>query len=160
MSEDKKIKKGVLSMVMRIGGLASGMDTDAIIKQLMEAQRIPLTKLAQKKQQLEWKRDDFRALNNKILEFRNAAFDMKLQSSYLTKKVASSAENIVSVSGAGANEGQYTIRVESLAKAAGFSTGKLGGAGGSTETLATKLGLVEGSYSLSIGESGKEEKVS
>src|SRR5690606_3995649 len=143
-----------------ISGLASGMDTDAIIKQMMEAQRIPLNKLAQKKQLLEWKRDDFRTLNNKILEFRNAAFDMKLQSSYLTKKVASSAENIVSVSGAGANEGQYTIRVESLAKAAGFSTGKLGGAGGSTETLATKLGLVEGSYSLSIGESGKEEKVS
>src|SRR5690606_11330036 len=140
-----------------ISGLASGMDTDAIIKQMMEAQRIPLNKLAQKKQLLEWKRDDFRTLNNKILEFRNAAFDMKLQGSYLTKKVASSAENIVSVSGAGANEGQYTVRIESLAKAAGFSTGALGGTGGSTETMATKLGLDEGTYSLFIGEEGSEK---
>ncbi|NIK79337.1 flagellar hook-associated protein 2 [Paenibacillus castaneae] len=113
---------------MRIGGLASGMDTDAIIKKLMAAQRIPLDKLAQKKQALEWKRDDYRTLNSKILEFRNAAFDMKLQSGYLAKKVSSSQENIVSVTGtANANEGQYTIQIKELAASASLTSGDLAG---------------------------------
>lgn len=138
-------------MVLRIGGLASGIDTDTLVKQLMEAQRIPLNKIAQKKQLLEWKRDDYRAMNNKILEFRNAAFDMQLQSSYLTKKASSSNDSIISVSGKGsAIDGQYTIKVESLANSAEFSTGKLSGAAGGNVTLANKLGLTGSGNKLTI----------
>lgn len=141
-------------MVMRISGLASGMDTDTIIKQLMTAQRVPLDKLAQKKQQLEWKRDDYRTLNNKVLEFRNAAFDMKLQAGYLSKKVSNSDDSIVSVSaGTSSTEGQYTMRVERLAKAAGFSTGTLDGAAGGDQTLATKLQLAGTGNKLTINGS-------
>lgn len=36
-------------MVNRIGGLASGMDIDSIVKKLMNAERAPLNKLYQKK---------------------------------------------------------------------------------------------------------------
>ncbi|RCW44810.1 flagellar filament capping protein FliD [Paenibacillus prosopidis] len=111
---------------MRISGLASGMDTDEIIKKLMSAHRIPIDKLSQKKQLVEWKRDDYRTLNSKILEFRNAAFDMKLQSSYLTKKVTTSPEGIVSVTASAVtNEGQYTIKINELAKAPSFNSGEL-----------------------------------
>ena len=55
---------------MRIAGLASGMDIDSIVKNLMAAERMPLDKLKQKKQILEWQRDDYRALNTKMLSFR------------------------------------------------------------------------------------------
>lgn len=34
---------------MRIGGLASGMDTETIIRDMMKAHRIPLDKITQKK---------------------------------------------------------------------------------------------------------------
>ena len=37
-------------MVMRVGGLASGMDIDALVEKLMSAEKIPLNKLQQKKQ--------------------------------------------------------------------------------------------------------------
>lgn len=137
-------------MVMRLGGLASGIDTDTLIKQLMEAQRAPLTKLEQKKQLIEWQRDDYRAMNNKILDFRNAAFDMKLQSGYLAKKTVSSNDSIVSVTGsASANESQYTLKVNQLAKTAGFTTGTLGGNADAKETLANKLNFTGTGQALS-----------
>ena len=37
---------------MRISGLASGIDTETMIKQLMDAERIPLNKYKQQKQTL------------------------------------------------------------------------------------------------------------
>ncbi|MDQ6422499.1 flagellar filament capping protein FliD [Paenibacillus sp. LHD-117] len=141
---------------MRIGGLASGMDTDTIIKQLMTAQRAPLDKLSQKKQLVEWKRDDYRALNNKILEFRNVAFDMKLQSGYLTKKVSSSQESIVSVSASPlANEGQYSMKIEQLAKSATLNSGDLAGAASSTKTLGS-LSLSSDTQLIITGEKGSK----
>lgn len=126
---------------MRISGLASGMDTDEIIKKLMSAHRIPIDKLSQKKQLLEWKRDDYRALNNKILEFRYAAADMKLPSKYLAKQVASSQEGIVTATGSAAtNEGQYTIQIDELAKAPSINSGELLTTNGGSDTIGD-LGL-------------------
>lgn len=139
---------------MRIGGLASGMDTDEIIKKLMAAQRSPLDKLSQKKQALEWKRDDYRTLNSKILEFRNAAFDMTLEHKYLTKKASSSEESIVSVTGsAAANDGQYTLQIDQLAKSASLTSGDLAGAASSSKTLGSLT--LSGNTQLNItGEKG------
>jgi flagellar hook-associated protein 2 len=140
---------------MRVSGLASGLDTDALIKKLMDAQRIPMNKMTQKKQLLEWKRDDYRTLNNKILDFRNAAFDMKLQSSYLAKKASSSQESIVSVTGsANASEGQYSIRIDQLATTAGFNTGNLSGIAGGSQTLDVKFGLSGDSTLTLTGDKG------
>ncbi|OMF35829.1 hypothetical protein BK133_10285 [Paenibacillus sp. FSL H8-0548] len=113
-------------MANRISGLSSGIDYDTIIKQMMDARRIPMEKVQQQKQLLQWKRDDYRTLNNKILDFKNAAFDMTLQTGYLSKKVTSSNESIVTVTGtANANEGQYKFTVDKLASAGSLSTGKL-----------------------------------
>ncbi len=138
-------------MVMRVSGLASGMNTDDIVKQLMSAHRVPMDKLSQKKQLIEWQRDDYRAMNNKILDFRNAAFDMKLQSSYLTKKVAVSQESALTVRAtADANDGQYAVKIDRLAKSASFNTGDLNGAPGDSKTMAT-LGLSADSTQLKIG---------
>ncbi|WP_168123422.1 flagellar filament capping protein FliD [Paenibacillus sp. HB172176] len=145
-------------MSIRISGLASGIDTDTMVKQLMAAARLPMDKLVQKQQTLEWKRDSYRELNNKILDFKNAAFDMKLQSGYLAKKVSSSLDSVVSVTGsANANEGQYTFEVVKLAKAAGFSTGALG-AGDGTATIGEKLALTGTDNKLTIaGAKGTAE---
>lgn len=58
-------------MDMRIGGLASGIDTDTIIKDLMKAERIPLDKMEQELTILEWQRDKYREINTKIDELEN-----------------------------------------------------------------------------------------
>lgn len=58
-------------MVMRIGGLASGMDIDDIVSKMMMTHRAPINRLFQKRQQMEWQRDDLRSINSQLLDFRN-----------------------------------------------------------------------------------------
>ena len=81
---------------LRIGGLASGMDTDGIVSELMKAERLPLDKLTQNKQILEWQRDDYREMNTLLQDFDKFIFDnMTLQSNLIKKKVTSSDTSAV-----------------------------------------------------------------
>lgn len=57
-------------MVTRVNGF-SGIDVDTMVKNMMAAKRIPLDKLYQQKQTLEWTRDSYRDLNSKLVDFRN-----------------------------------------------------------------------------------------
>lgn len=112
--------------MMRITGLASGIDTESIVKQLMEAHRIPQTKLVQQKQILEWQRDDYRTVNSKILEFRNLMFDMTLSATYNKKSVTISNDSAFSATAVGnAPEGSYSIKVKQLARAASLISNEL-----------------------------------
>lgn len=113
---------------MRISGLASGMDIDQMVKDLMKANRRPLDKLNQNKTQLEWQRDAYRNVNTKMLEFRNLMFDMKLDGSFTSRKAVSSNDSAISVSGTStADEGTYQIKVTQLAESASLkSSGSVG----------------------------------
>ena len=51
---------------LRIGGLASGMDIDSIVKDLMKAERAKLYRYEQERTLLEWKREDYRSVNNTL----------------------------------------------------------------------------------------------
>ncbi|MFZ3591562.1 flagellar filament capping protein FliD [Bacillus sp. DJP31] len=104
---------------MRISGLASGMDTDSLVKDLMKAERIPLDKLKQQKQKLEWQRDGYREMNSLLLSLRNEAFNMKLASKYRVRTVSSSAESkIAATATSSASASSYSIsEVKQLASA-------------------------------------------
>lgn len=148
---------------LRITGLASGIDYESMITKIMDAQRVPLDKLNQKKQINQWKQDDYRTLNNKLLDFKNAAFDMRLQSGYLTKSASSSNDSIATVTGtANAIEGQYTLKVQQLAGAATITSGKLTGSklsdmGISTSSTITIKGA-KGSVALTINPNDSFEQ--
>lgn len=106
-------------MSMRIGGLASGIDTDSLIKQLMTAERIPLDKMSQKKTTMEWQRDAFREVNKKLNELDEMALNMKLSTTYNSKKVSSTLPNAVTATGTSSStNGTYKINVEKLASSA------------------------------------------
>lgn len=101
----------------RISGLASGMDTESIVKKLMEAERIPLDKMNQRKDYLQWQRDAYREMNSLLLDLKNSAFDMKLQGTYLTKKAVSSDESVVTATaGSTAPQGIHTVVVKEIAQ--------------------------------------------
>lgn len=120
----------------RIFGLASGMDIDSMVKQLMTAERMPMDKMEREKQLLEWQRDKYREVNTKLLEFRNTSFDMGLQSKYLSRAATSTNESTVSVSASSsAIEGIYTMKVEQMAKAAQLTSTAGVGAESSAATL-------------------------
>jgi flagellar hook-associated protein 2 len=105
---------------LRIGGLASGMDIDSIVRDLMKAERMPLDKLRQKKTQLEWRRDDYRSMNTLLLDFRKELTNMKLSASYRARTVTSMAEDKVSASASSAaSQSSYSIsNVTQMATAA------------------------------------------
>jgi flagellar hook-associated protein 2 len=140
-------------MVMRISGLSTGFDTDGTVSKLMSAARIPLNKFIQKKQQLEWQRDDYRAMNNKVLEFRSNASNMKLESTYLAKKASVSNESAASVSVTSvANEGVYSLEVIQTAKTASVTSSALG-AGSDTKKL-SEIGMSANSTFTITGDKG------
>lgn len=105
---------------MRIGGLASGMDIDQIVSDLMKAERMPLDKLTQKKQLLEWQRDDYREMNKSLLELDTLIFDGILkQGSYVKKTISVSDSTALSVRNINSTvDFSGTVNVTTLAKAA------------------------------------------
>src|SRR5690625_3923702 len=106
-------------MVMRVGGLATGMDIDQIVNRLMEAERMPLNRMEQDRTMLTWKQDAFRELNRSLLELDNMILDMKLSHTYKTKSVQSSKESAVSATASPQTaDGVYHIGVKQLATTA------------------------------------------
>jgi len=104
---------------MRVTGLASGMNIDEIVENMMKAQSLPLNKIKQQKTLLEWQRDSYREMNTLLLDFRSQLTNMKLSSFYRTRSVASTNDDILSATVAsGAGQASYTIsRISSLAVA-------------------------------------------
>ncbi|MCM3410152.1 flagellar hook-associated protein 2 [Metabacillus litoralis] len=97
--------------MVRIGGLASGMDIDTLVSDLMKAERIPLNKLTQKKQLLEWQRDDYRSMNTLLTDFDKYIFDnMALQKDLLKKTVTSSMPSAVTAT-ANSNAGNVNTSI-------------------------------------------------
>lgn len=116
-------------MVMRLSGLASGMDIDQMVSDLMRAHRMKVDKSYQKKQILEWRREDYRTINTKLLTLRNSAFDMKLQGSFMAKSATSSNSDVLTATaGNTAVAADYSVTVHNLASGVTKS---------STEALAT-----------------------
>ncbi|MGG2953030.1 flagellar hook-associated protein 2 [Geobacillus stearothermophilus] len=109
-----------MANTMRISGLASGMDIDKIVSDLMKAERMPLDKLKQKKQLLEWQRDDYRSMNTLLQGLDDYLFsNITLQSSMLKKTVSSSNESVVTATaGSSAANVASAIQVNQVATSA------------------------------------------
>lgn len=70
------------SSATRITGL-SGIDTDSLVQELMKAEMIPLNALYQKRTLLEWKRDAYREVINRLSGLKSSFFDIVNRSSYI-----------------------------------------------------------------------------
>lgn len=121
--------------MVRISGLASGMDIDTLVSSMMSAARLPLDTITQKKTFTEWQRDDYRDINKSLLELDTLIFDgVGKQSSYIKKTVNISDPNAISVKNINStSDFSGTIEVNKLASAA-VAMGKL-----SIDTLKTVL---------------------
>ena len=105
---------------MRISGLASGLDTESIINDLMKIEQLKVDKLKQQKQLLEWRRDDYREIINLIRGFYNKYFDilyaetnMRSANAYNTYVAKSSKEEYLTVT-ASANAVKRDYQIESV----------------------------------------------
>lgn len=120
------------SGILRLSGLASGLDTDSMVQEMMRAERIPLDKLYQRRQLAEWKADAYRSITNLLRGFKDTYFNyakpstnMLSQASYktfaaaVTDAVTGGASTAVNVTGSvEAMAGEHKIEVLQLATAA------------------------------------------
>ena len=103
----------------RITGLASNMDTDAMVKQAMQAETAKYTKILQNRQMSEWKVESYREVTSTLQAFYKEYFDVtatkKLKSadsfaSFSASYAATNSTDYVSVTpGASAKAGTYSI---------------------------------------------------
>lgn len=105
-------------MPIRLGGMASGLDTDAIIKDLMSAQTLKKTNIENSKKKLEWKKEKWEEMNTKLYAlYTEKLTPLKLQGGYLLKKADSSNESKATAEATTAANGSYSLKINKLAKA-------------------------------------------
>lgn len=104
---------------IKLSGMVSGMDTDTIIKQLMQVERAPLDKLNQQKQKIAWKRDEYREMNTMLSSIRTLTDKLRFSNSFSKQSATSSNSSVVTATASSnASSGSYAIQVNQLASSA------------------------------------------
>ncbi|NUO52315.1 MAG: flagellar filament capping protein FliD [Polyangiaceae bacterium] len=98
------------------GGLASGLDTNAIIDGLMKAERIPLDRITSRQSEVQAAKDGISSMSTKMANLKSAAQALSSLSGFSSYKAGSTDSSIVaSVSGA-SSPASYTVSVQKLAR--------------------------------------------
>ena len=145
-------------MPIRITGMYSGLDTEAIISELVSAQSVKKSKYVKDQTKLSWKMDAWKALNTKIYNFYTNTLDnMRFQAAYMKKTVKVSDPNAISVTaGSNAVNGVQSVKVDQLAQG-GRLTGRdlsLNGANVTSSSKLSELGI-SGDASFDVTVDGK-----
>lgn len=107
--------------MLRITGMATGIDINSVVEQLVTASRAPVDKMYQKRQTIQWQMEAYREINRKLQEFRYYISDtFARQATLNAKKVTSSnAAKVTATARADVGNPTFTIsQVSSLASAA------------------------------------------
>ena len=128
------------------GGLASGLDTQAIIKALVAVEELPIFALEKTKTNLGKQKSLFGDLKGLLEKLATAAKKLKTTSDFLTMKATSSDEDILSASASStATPGTYEVEVLALAK------GQVNRAGAASASGAIANSSAPVSFSIDIG---------
>lgn len=124
MSTSSSVTSTTVNGTTRITGLASGLDVDSIVTQLMSAEKTKLNKLQQKQQLAEWRQESYRTIITAAQEFTSKYFNTTSSSSLLSANtfikysVTSSSSAISASASSSASAGNHTVQVSRLATAA------------------------------------------
>jgi flagellar hook-associated protein 2 len=98
------------------GGLATGMDTNALIDSLMEIERIPLDRLETEKKYLNSRLEAFSSFDSKLNELLDAIKDLDTSSELRSYTATPASEDYFSATASSsATAGSYQVEVKSLA---------------------------------------------
>lgn len=113
-----------MSDLLRMTGMYSGMDTEAVIQQLVKAKAQKVTNLKNDQKKLEWKQTLWQDLNKRIYKlYTGTLSNMRLTGSYAKKKTSISDPTKATITASeGAVNGTQTLEVRQIAKA-GYLTG-------------------------------------
>ena len=110
-------------MPVRLSGMNSGLDTEAIVAELVKAKSTKKENLEKDQKKLSWKQDAWKELNTKIYNlYSKSLSDMRFQSDYAKKTTKASSTAVSIVTGSDAPETVQTLKMISMAKS-GYHTG-------------------------------------
>lgn len=114
-------------MAIKLSGLISGMDTDAMIDELVSAYSAKKDKIFKKQKTLSYKQEAWSELNTKIKKFYTSSLsDMRFSSSYSLKKTTCSNEKCATVTATSSSvNGTQELKVKQLAKTGYLTGGKV-----------------------------------
>jgi len=145
---------------LRISGIASGLDTETMVKDLMKAERVKLDKYTQNRQLMQWRQEQYNSINKdfanfiidmrKELELTKTSYSGVISSNSISnlswvKKATSSDENFFTASAtASAMSGTHKIKVNQLAEGVNIASKSAVMAGenqAATSTLLKDIGV-------------------
>lgn len=129
-------------MPIRLSGIASGLDTDSIVQELVDAYNIKVDDYKKDQTKLEWKMDAWKDLNTKIYDLYSSDLrDMRYTDAYTKKKTTASDETAASITATkNVQNGTQDLKISSLAKTSFLTGGELG-AGVTANTKLSDLGI-------------------
>lgn len=131
---------------IRMTGLISNMDTESVVEAMMDAHRLKLTKIENKKTKLEWKQDKWKELNTKLYKlYQEQTSKLHLVSNYNINTATSADESVVKVTaGKGATQGTHSIAVKQLASSQYVTGGQVSIANFDKKSALTEAGFKSG----------------
>lgn len=113
-------------MAMRVSGINSGLDTDAIVQELVSAYSKKTEKYTKEQTKLGWKQEAWKNLNTKVYSLYNSVGKLRYSSAYSMKKttVSDTTKATVTASGDAVN-GTQKLHVLSTAQSGYLTGGKL-----------------------------------
>lgn len=104
-------------MAITLGGLATGMDTNALVTELMSAQRKPIAQLEKDKNYLKTRLTAFADFDKKLKDLFSKAESMETSQKFLANKATLSSSEFFTVTASSiATTGAYNVEVVSLAR--------------------------------------------
>ncbi len=143
-------------MPIRLSGINSGLDTDAIVKELVSAYSLKTEKYEKQKTTLEWKQDAWKSLNTKIYGFYTNVSNMRYSTAYSLKKTTVSDNTKATITaGTDAVAGTQKLNILQTAQASYLTGGYLGEDVTAATTL-KDLGYKGGATTLKLKIASKE----
>lgn len=152
---------------LRVGGIVSGLDTNAIIDSLMAAAKEPINILNERVSDLSFEKTIYNDFLTSLNGMKNALLPLKMESTFKSKTTSSSSESIANGKASiNTPPGSYNVNVTQTAKPA-FSTSiftnksmVMGGAGVTgIKSNVYSYDQIEGTHNVSISKKSSAQWV-
>ena len=102
---------------MRVGGLVSGLDTNAIIDNLMTTAKEPINRMNEKIDLLTWEQTQYNDIITALSDLKSALLPLKMESTFKSKQAVSTYPNIAeAIASVNTPPGTYNLKVEQTAE--------------------------------------------
>lgn len=145
------------SNTIRFTGLASGMDTEALVNAMLMTQKNKIDKQTKTQQKSTWKQEAWKEMNKKLADFQSKYVDkLKTQGFFAQNKVTSSNESAIYVNpNTNMPKGTHEIEINELATSAKKATKKIEGTDVKKTTKLSELGLGDTTISINKDVDGR-----